>query len=355
MVRNIRTIELFRLSPLENPKGAFLFIRMEYDVKRQKFFLLGFMIALIGFSGTACLKKTVFFPKSRSFEFSYIFTVPERPEAKNVWVWVPWPKEDIHQQMKDWRIAPDIPFERGREEKYGNVYLKFDFSDRARRNKPVTVTFRVLRRIQEGPILENLAEEKRKLYLSPERLVPVGGKPKQEAEQVAAEVPGDRERLKKLYEHIVKTVRYDKSGKGWGRGDALYACNVRAGNCTDFHSLWIAEARALGLPARFLIGFPIPEGSREGKIAGYHCWAEGYIAGEGWLPVDASEAHKHPGRRSFYFGRLDPNRIHFTTGRDLVLPGMKGEPLNYWVYPYAEAEGKPISLDAEIWFSERGI
>jgi hypothetical protein len=38
-----------------------------------------------------------------------------------------------------------------------------------------------------------------------------------------------------------------------------------------------------------------------GKIPGYHCWAEFYSGGE-WVPVDASEAWKHPERHQYYLG-----------------------------------------------------
>ena len=38
-------------------------------------------------------------------------------------------------------------------------------------------------------------------------------------------------------------------------------------------------------------------------------------------------------------GAHDENRIEFTTGRDLVLdPKQGGIPLNYFIYPYAEAD-----------------
>ena len=32
--------------------------------------------------------------------------------------------------------------------------------------------------------------------------------------------------------------------------------------------------------------------------------------------------------------------MKFTAGRDIVLPGMEGEPLNYAIYPYIEIDGK---------------
>jgi hypothetical protein len=40
------------------------------------------------------------------------------------------------------------------------------------------------------------------------------------------------------------------------------------------------------------------------------------------------------------------NRIAIGTGRDLVLnPPQSGEPLNYFMYPYAEADGMPLNED----------
>ena len=55
-----------------------------------------------------------------------------------------------------------------------------------------------------------------------------------------------------------RTMRYDKTGTGWGRGDALWACDAKRGNCTDFHSPFIGMRRADGIPARFDIGFTQP-------------------------------------------------------------------------------------------------
>jgi len=38
--------------------------------------------------------------------------------------------------------------------------------------------------------------------------------------------------------------------KGWGRGDAKWACDAKFGNCTDFHSYFMGLARSKGPPAR---------------------------------------------------------------------------------------------------------
>ena len=47
--------------------------------------------------------------------------------------------------------------------------------------------------------------------------------------------------------------------------------------------------------------------------------------------------------RSRVSGALDENRLLFSVGRDLVLPGMTGEPLNFFVYPYVEVDGEPFT------------
>jgi len=100
-------------------------------------------------------------------------------------------------------------------------------------------------------------------------------------------------------------------------------------------------ARSQGIPARFEIGFPLPLDKHSGEIAGYHCWSDFYIDGKGWIPVDISEAWKHPEKRDYFFGSHDVNRVQFTMGRDLNLsPAQNGKPLNYFVYPHVEVDGQ---------------
>jgi transglutaminase-like putative cysteine protease len=198
-----------------------------------------------------------------------------------------------------------------------------------------------------------LSDAERVRWLAPDRLVPLDDTIRKWAGDVvaAAHAHTDLEMARAIYDHVVATVKYDKTGKGWGRGDIYYACDARRGNCTDFHAIFIGYARAMGIPARFSIGFPIPTERGAGTIAGYHCWAEFYANGIGWIPIDASEAGKNPAMREYFFGAHDENRVEFTRGRDLeLLPRQESNPLNYFVYPYAEVDGKPVE-DLERTFS----
>ncbi len=58
--------------------------------------------------------------------------------------------------------------------------------------------------------------------------------------------------------------------------------------------------------------------------------------------MDISEAWKDPSKHDYFFGTLDASRVQFTVGRDLTLvPKQDGPPLNYFIYPYVEVDGKP--------------
>jgi hypothetical protein len=115
-------------------------------------------------------------------------------------------------------------------------------------------------------------------------------------------------------------------------------------------------ARSQAIPSRFEIGFQLPADKQSSEVAGYHCWAEFFTPQNGWVPVDISEAWKHPVKKAYYFGAHDADRIQFTLGRDLKLnPPQKGDPLNYFIYPYVEVGGKTYSnIENDFSFSDLG-
>jgi len=163
-------------------------------------------------------------------------------------------------------------------------------------------------------------------------------------------------RARAIYDWVVDNVEYKKVGNGWGNGDTFWACNERYGNCTDFHSLFISLARTEGIPARFEMGFPIPADRGKGGISGYHCWVEFWLPDDGWVPIDASEAFKHPEKRELFYGTHPADRLHFTTGRDLRLGSAHlDRPLNYFVYPYVEVAGKRTPIEIKTEFRYRDI
>jgi transglutaminase-like putative cysteine protease len=139
-------------------------------------------------------------------------------------------------------------------------------------------------------------------------------------------------------------MSYKKVGPRWGNGDAAIACDSRSGNCSDYHSYFIAISRAVGIPARFAVGAAIPSARDAGGISGYHCWAEFYADGK-WWPIDVSEGDKYSNLSTYYFGHHPANRIELSRGRDLrVTPGPVSGPINFLAYPVLEVGGKPVRL-----------
>ena len=285
---------------------------------------------------------------SRHFTFRYGFTVKNIPPGERVRVWIPAAHSDDFQEVKVISANGDLKLKKTHESRFGNQMYYAESAKAQSRELHFEVVYDVVRheRLTLGvarPRLEEaqLKESDRKQYLQPDRLVPVTGLPADLALKVIQGSTTPLDKARAIYDYVLTTMRYDKTGTGWGHGDVLYACDAKKGNCTDFHSLFIAMARSQGIPARFEIGFPLPADQHSGEIAGYHCWSDFFEPQHGWVPVDISEAWKHQEKRDYFFGAHDVNRVQFTMGRDLRLrPAQDGPPLNYFVYPYVEVAGK---------------
>jgi transglutaminase-like putative cysteine protease len=266
-------------------------------------------------------------------------------DDSRVQIWVPYPADTLHQSVLTATIESPWPYTLERD-RSGNRALHV--TGRGKPSRDLVMRFRVEREPSDGiPAVDARPETPLdpERYRYAERLVPLDGIIRQVAEQQSADRKTSAEKVRAFYDYVVTNLRYNKDGTGWGRGDAVWACDNKRGNCTDFHSLFIGMTRSQGIPARFVIGFPVPTDRDDGSIGGYHCWAEYFDAGRGWVPVDASEASK-AGKADAYFGVLPSDRIEFTVGRDLLLsPPQNGPPLNYFIYPYAEVDGKPVPAE----------
>ena len=299
----------------------------------------------------------------RSFEFTYVTRIPALPpDATLSRIWIPVPQSDAYQTISDLKIESPFPYAMNRDSEYGNTYLYLEVpATKIAVPAEVRVRFLVARRehvvalgAQPVAMKTEAGAENLQRFLEPDRRVPLQGIIGELSAQETRGIPEPLAKARALYDYVIATMRYDKSGTGWGNGDAVWACTAKRGNCTDFHSLLIGMMRAAKIPARFEIGFSVPPDQHAGAIPGYHCWAEFYVEPYGWIPVDASEAWKHPEKKNYFFGAHDDNRLQLSVGRDIRLePPQQGEPLNYFVYPYAELDGKPLALQSNFSFQDQ--
>ena len=337
--------------------SIFLGKKMKFECSvRFSVFLIGLVsIAAVGCdgSGTSALDQLVTSQSDssenpvvepRQFEFDYGADILGLPDKASVRIWFPVAETNPQQTVE--MMNSDVPGELKlhRDEKYQNQigYLEKQLDSPGVGTLHFEIKYKISRSEAATDESElSLTNKQKQLFLSANAMVPVEGKP--QSLLAEKQVPGDpMEAGLLLYDIVEKHMTYDKSKPGYGKGDAVWACDSQTGNCTDFHSLFISLARSQQIPAKFEIGFPIPADKPEGQVGGYHCWAWFHVNGIGWAPVDISEADKNPELRDYYFGRLSADRVTFSEGRDIILvPETDHDPLNYFVYPYVEVNGTP--------------
>lgn len=289
--------------------------------------------------------------KVRKVTFTYVASLKAIPEgAKRLELWLPMPTSGPSQTVATPRFIGAVAESVRAETTTGNKFAHFVFEGDTLKPFQITAEYDV-------DIAERIGDANGSMFRDPPRprdlvgdkLAPLDGPAVAMAQEAVSGAASTLDSAQRIYRAVLGKMRYSKEGEGWGKGSTEWACSAGYGNCTDFHALFMTMARSQGIPARFTMGFPLPEERGEGEVKGYHCWAEFFVKDIGWVPVDASEADKaldknDTARADYYFGNLTENRIAFTRGRDFDLePKQQGPALNFFIYPYAEVDGKPFT------------
>ncbi|MBV9865459.1 MAG: transglutaminase domain-containing protein [Abitibacteriaceae bacterium] len=312
-------------------------------------------------------------PYTLTAQFSYRATVADVPAGtKELRVWLPVPSNSEWQKVEDLKVTQDVqdniasPYKVTQERKYGNRMVYLDIKHPPS-TVAATVQFTVQRKNMQvlgaptAPVQVKMDMAQAIKLLAPDAKVPIGGRYGGIAQQVTLGKTSREDKMRAIFDHVVATMQYDykKESPEYGEGDVAFVCDYKKGNCSDLHSYMISLARSVGVPTILEYGFPIggiPLADplpATGKIGGYHCWVWFQNAQGNWVPVDASDARKwldagQPEKKDYLFGNLIPERssVAFSRGRDITLaPAQKGGPLNYFIYPYAEADGKTVKAD----------
>jgi transglutaminase-like putative cysteine protease len=288
---------------------------------------------------------------TRRFRFHYDLTIRGLPPGTQARVWVPVARTTSDQCVEIEKIDVPAAHRMTVERRFGNRLLFFEAETDEAGRIPVRVDYRV-ERLELTPESSPPASGPPDLFLDRSGLAPPKGELIQRL--LPGGLPGGSNfsRGRVLFDSVDALLAYDKDQPGWGRGDVVWACDARGGNCSDFHSVFIAACQDLDIPARFEVGFPVPAGRSAGEVDGYHCWAR-FLHDGRWLAVDISEADKHPEQRDEYFGRLPADRVQFTVGRDLILdPPQRGGPINFLIYPHVEIDGTArVEFEKRLRFS----
>jgi len=298
--------------------------------------------------------------KDRSGTINMTFDLSGHDTKNAAELWIPYPVSDKEQDITGINISGDYsasavyadstystPMLYARWEK-GSTSRKLTFSFKAKRSE-------VIRR--DFPAKEAAWDPADyAIYLQATKLGPVNGEVGQLAAKITAGKKTVLEKARAIYDWTCDNTYRDPKTRGCGAGDVCLLLKNPGGKCADIHSVFVALARAAGVPAREVFGIRMGKKEREDVSTWQHCWAEFYLPGYGWVPVDAADVRKAmltenlklddmktAGYRAYYWGGIDPYRVKLSTGRDLTLnPPQSGDPVNYLMYPFAQIGGKTI-------------
>ena len=317
--------------------------------------------------------------KSAAFAAKNEFQLTIPDGAKSVRAWFALPQELPEQQVADLKIECALPH-RVVKDDHGNATLYVEASPPGAKEIKLVETFRLTRKEIAGDVdpahaqpLSAADREKFAADLAANANVQITPAIVALSKEIVGDEKNPVKAARKIYDWVLDNIDYwvkdPANKKASPVGSAEYCLTTKTGNCTDFHSLWVALARAAGIPSRIVYGSIFkPELAGQDKDQSYHCWPVFYATGIGWISHDVAvadifhgtfplnEANSEKVRLTtasgyagpdeklvdWYFGNLDDRRVVWSTGRDLRLdPPQTAGPVNALPKAYVEVDGAP--------------
>lgn len=335
---------------------------------KKNVFTIIFILLTILFS-TGCIETTTDVIKYRSTEeitlkmkqgeMGFNITIRTDESAEIARLWLPYPVSNENQLVENMIITGNYNHSSIQSEQENGIMILYAEWINPQEFPQLTLSFDITRNeiimknfpLEEGPLPVDLEE-----YLLPTNLGPITGIVKEHSDEITEGKTTILSKATAIYDYLVEHGERDSNLSFCGDGDVCELLLDLKGKCVDFSSVFVALSRSAGIPAREILGTRI---AKDGDITGaYHCRAELYLSNYGWVPVDPSDVAKlmlnenlkidDPQvieARDYYFGAQTETYIDLSTGRDIILnPKQESEPLNYFMYPYAEVNGEPLDF-----------
>lgn len=174
----------------------------------------------------------------------------------------------------------------------------------------ITITAKYLIKISDANWLNSTNDidlDHLKTYLSPETKIESNAPEIKAIAQDIINQVGNEDKAaiaRAAFDYTRQTLKYNMSVPSVNQG-ALSALKNGAGSCVEFASLFVAISRAAGVPARIVNGFadktaPLSKANLIADLDCRHQWAEFFLEGKGWIPVDPTLSNRH----NSLFGKL---------------------------------------------------
>jgi transglutaminase-like putative cysteine protease len=351
-------------------------------MKRRSFLQAAAAAPLLGALPRALAQQLPFDPKPGAWKGYEVVTRVEVLKPVGVTkVWIPLPSVDGEYQRtgpNDWTGNAQVARVTS-DGKYGAsmVYAEFPASESAPVIE-VTSRFETRDRATDFTRMDRriaLEPDARRFYTEPTHLLPTDGIVRETAMKVTKGAKTDLDKARAIYDWIVENTFRDPKTRGCGVGDIKFMLETKnlSGKCADLNALFTGLARASGLPAREIYGVRVAKSQfgyrslgagTENITRAQHCRAEVFINGLGWVPVDPADVRKVvleekpqpatlqdpvvPPVRKALFGAWEMNWLAYNEAHDVKLPGSKGAPVGFLMYPQCEtADGLRDCLDPD--------
>lgn len=315
--------------------------------------------------------------KSHSGFVTMTLDLSDKGSTEETELWLPYPVSDQDQTITDVKISGDYAASAVYADAVYSTPMLYARWDKGAASRKLTFSFRADRKevIRRDFPLKEAAWDPVDYaqYLGATKSAPINGDVWLQAIKITSGKKTVLEKAKAIYDWTCENTYRDPKTKGCGAGDACAMLKNPGGKCADIHTLFVALARAAGVPAREVFGIRMGKKEREEITTWQHCWAEFYLPGYGWVPVDAADVRKAmltenlkledaktAEYRAYFWGGIDPYRVKLSVGRDLILnPPQPGGPLNYFMYPFARTGDKihdwldPASFKYSITYADK--
>lgn len=320
-------------------------------------------------------------PKSAEYSIRQTVTLKDVPaDAKRVRAWIALPGDAAAQKLLevaavdlpgDWRMVTDGEF--------GNRFLYVDAPAKAG-----AMTFAVDVKVRRDSVFvgatENgvgpITDTHRKMFARElaldEPFMEVDARVRKEADAVCGKETNVVAQAKRIFHYVADYADHyskDATKPKCGRGAAGDCLAQAGGCCTDLHSLFVAMARARGIPTRMVFGYRTLDKNIGKEVdPGYRCWVEFFAPNFGWVPLDVVEGDALAKEaRETWFGALTEQRVYCCEGRNFVLnPVQATSRVNTMIIGHFEiddravpvlpdASGKPSPLSRTIKFEKSAL
>lgn len=337
---------------------------------------------LSGFTESARAASDPLTADWRTFELTTQVHVQDPGDLTRIWIPVPYASDTTYQRgvRNTWQVSTGGQAQLAHAPGYDVQMVAVTWPDSQEpRTAIVTSQFQTRNRrvdLTQPPPASTLRETPATLkeFLKPTALLPTDGIVKKTADAITQGHQGDVARARAIYEWVVEKTCRTAATRGCGVGDVRYmlTANDLNGKCADINALFVALARASGIPARDAYGLRVANSELGYKSLGkagdvtraQHCRAEFYADGYGWVPVDPADVRKvmleeAPGdlpitdpkvraARVMLFGNWEMNWVAYNHGHDVQLPGTSLDAVPFLMYPNGETRaGRLDSLDPD--------